>query len=309
MLGNDLLLRPTTAAAGAVEQPHLATCGDEKIAFMDAPSTEAFSNVFRPVRNATAFEETMERILRSVALGVVKQGERLPGERELASMLRVSRETLREALDALRDIGIVESRRGRTGGSFVAGIPKLVGPDMPVTAGHLEDVLTFRRIVEVGAAEAAARRRRDPSGDAALRAILQASLAAPTDEYRAADSRLHLAFAEAAGSRHLVAAVAEAELELHKLLDTTPVIASKLRHSNLQHAAIVEAILGGDGAGARTAVEVHLDATAAIVRGFYGFDTDGNGASAVDASAQHARRRRVDGSRSTTTPTRERTRR
>ncbi len=242
---------------------------------MAANNAEAFSSVFRPVHSATAFEETMERILRAIALGVVKQGERLPGERELAAMLRVSRATLHEALGALREVGIVESRRGRTGGSFVARMPvlaELVDPDLPVTAERLEDVFTFRRVVEVGAAEAAARRDLDEEAVSALRERLAASLSAPIPEYRAADSRLHLAFAEATGSQHLVATVAEAELALHKLLDATPVIASKLRHSNLQHQAIVDAIVVGNPLAARTAVEVHLDATAALVRGFYGPD-------------------------------------
>lgn len=249
--------------------------GDAMIVPMPTHDAQAFASVFRPVRSATAFEETMERILRSVALGVVKQGERLPGERELAAMLHVSRATLREALDALREVGIVESRRGRTGGSFVARMPlvgDLVDPLEPVTAARVEDVLTFRLAVEVGAAEAAANRALTPEARVRLEDALALSLSAPIEAYRAADSRLHLAFAEASGSSHLVATVAEAELELHKLLDVTPVIASKLRHSNVQHEAIVGAILASDATGARGAVERHLDATAALVRGFYGFE-------------------------------------
>lgn len=240
---------------------------------MTSESGEAFSSVFRPVHSATAFEETMERILRAIALGIVKQGERLPGERELCALLRVGRATLREALDALREVGIVESRRGRTGGSFVARVPllaDLVDPSVQVTPELVEDVCAFRGVVEVGAAEMAARRELAVAEIAALEQALATSLAAPIAEYRAADSRLHLAVAEATGSQHLVATVAEAELELHKLLDATPVIASKLRHSNVQHQAIVAAVIASKSETARRAMEDHLDATAALVRGFYG---------------------------------------
>src|SRR5439155_27160239 len=70
-----------------------------------------------PVRNA--FEVTVERLAQSIRLGVLVDGERLPPERELAETFGVSRVTLREAIKGLRDAGLVESRRGRGGGTFV----------------------------------------------------------------------------------------------------------------------------------------------------------------------------------------------
>ena len=75
--------------------------------------------VFRPVRAGNPFEETVERLLQAIKLGVVGPGERLPAERDLAARLNVSRVTLREAIKALTDSGYVESRRGRYGGTFV----------------------------------------------------------------------------------------------------------------------------------------------------------------------------------------------
>src|SRR6195256_97354 len=75
--------------------------------------------VLRPVRTGNAFEETVERLLQAIPLGVAGRGERLPAERELAVRLGVSRVTLREAIRALAEAGYVESRRGRDGGAFV----------------------------------------------------------------------------------------------------------------------------------------------------------------------------------------------
>jgi DNA-binding transcriptional regulator YhcF (GntR family) len=49
--------------------------------------------VFRPIRTGNAFEETVERVLHAIKLGVVTAGERLPAERELAVRLGVSRVT------------------------------------------------------------------------------------------------------------------------------------------------------------------------------------------------------------------------
>src|SRR5438874_9112974 len=75
--------------------------------------------LFRPVRTGNAFEETVERLLQAIRLGVAGPGERLPAERELANRLNISRVTLREAIRALQESGYVESRRGRYGGTFV----------------------------------------------------------------------------------------------------------------------------------------------------------------------------------------------
>jgi DNA-binding FadR family transcriptional regulator len=75
--------------------------------------------VWRPVRGGNAFEITVARLAQAIRLGAVGVGERLPPERALADQLQVSRVTLREAIRALREAGFLESRRGRTGGTFV----------------------------------------------------------------------------------------------------------------------------------------------------------------------------------------------
>src|SRR6266705_2441314 len=70
-----------------------------------------------PVRAGNAFEETVERMLTVIKLGLVAPGDRFPPERKLAAQLGVSRLTLREAIRALQQAGFVESRRGRFGGT------------------------------------------------------------------------------------------------------------------------------------------------------------------------------------------------
>ena len=77
------------------------------------------SSLLGPVRAGNAFEETVERLLTVIKLGVVAPGDRFPAERELAGLLGISRITLREAIRALQQAGYVESRRGRFGGTFV----------------------------------------------------------------------------------------------------------------------------------------------------------------------------------------------
>ena len=237
--------------------------------------------VLGPVRSQNAFEETVERLLAVIKLGVVGPGERFPAERELAAMLGVSRITLREAIGDLRVAGYVESRRGRFGGTFVTYTPpapsRVELRRMAVEdADKINDALTFRMAVETGAAQILAQADGEAGGspEAAGRVhdVLLARLAAVNqagpEEYRRMDTLFHLAIAELTGSSLLAAACADARVRLNDLLNAIPVLQRNIDHTATQHTAIVEAILAGDTRGAQRAVAEHLDGTAALLRGF-----------------------------------------
>ncbi|NEA31559.1 FCD domain-containing protein [Streptomyces sp. SID13031] len=229
--------------------------------------------VFRPVRAGNPFEETVERLLQAIKLGVVGPGERLPAERDLAARLNVSRETLREAIKALTDSGYVESRRGRYGGTFVnERLPKprrtSVKQLTREQGADVDDALVLRSALETGAAEAAASRALTEGEVDHLQRCLADTAAAKLADYRRMDSRLHLAIAEVSGSPSLTSATADVRMRLNELLDAIPLLAVNLEHSNDQHAAIVSAILAGDPAAARQAMQEHLSGTAALLRGF-----------------------------------------
>jgi DNA-binding FadR family transcriptional regulator len=66
----------------------------------------------------------------------------------------------------------------------------------------------------------------------------------------------------------VTAVVADVQMRLDELLRAIPVIAANIAHSNVQHAAIVDAILSGQADRARTEMEEHIDGTAALLRGF-----------------------------------------
>lgn len=222
--------------------------------------------LFRPVRAGNAFEETVERLMQSIRLGVVAPGERLPSERELATRLGVSRVTVREAIRSLQENHYVESRRGRYGGTFVNEVLPKSAPAKDF--GDVHDVLTLRRVLETGAAETAAGRSLGPAERRGLRARLEEAATSTLAEYRRKDSRLHLAIAEATGSAALTAAVAESRMRANELLDHIPLLEPNLAHSNAQHERIIASILDGDPVAARQAMAEHLDGTASLLRGF-----------------------------------------
>jgi DNA-binding FadR family transcriptional regulator len=256
------------------------------------------SGVLRPVRTGNAFEETVERLLTAIKLGLIGPGERFPAERELAAQLGISRLTLREAIHELTEAGYVCSKRGRFGGTFVTyQTPALESADLRrlarQNAGKLTDALVARQAIESGAAEILARRfasawatgdtelgpmsggapgaaSTDGGGKAqeTLLARLAEVAGASPQDYRRMDTLFHLCIAELTGSTLLVTAATDARMLLNDLLNAIPVLPRNIAHAERQHAAIVESILAGDADRARREVAEHLDATAALLRGF-----------------------------------------
>ena len=74
---------------------------------------------FQPIHVRRTFEEICERIREQLALGVLKPGDKLPRERDLAEQLGVSRNVLREALRSLEMAGLLRLQKGVKGGAFV----------------------------------------------------------------------------------------------------------------------------------------------------------------------------------------------
>ncbi len=250
-----------------------------------SPDAAALDVAFRPIRSGNAFEECVERLLSALKLGLVRPGQRLPAERELAEKLGTSRATLREALHSLVAAGWLESRRGRHGGTFVlepparrpAGRTRAAARSRRRTGSDLEDVLVFRRVVELGAVEAAAARVRADGATvaahgrrAAVLSALEQCRGCDDSMYRACDSRLHLAITELAGSPSLSIAAADVRMRVNDLLDAIPLLDRNIAHSNVQHDRIVRAVLAGRVAAARTAMDEHLSGTAALLRAFLG---------------------------------------
>lgn len=241
----------------------------------DLPAVDESSldgRLLRPVGERNPFEDTVERLVQMIKLGMVPVGDRFPPERDLASRLQVSRVTLRSAIRALQQAGYVESRVGRGGGNFVVWRPDVSLGNAKAIARSmgdgLRDALTFRSVIEPGAAGLAASAELTKVDRRELSACADAVSAARMEDYRLADARLHIAIARTSGSASLVSAVAEVQMRLSDLLQAIPRIEEALNHSNDQHTQILDAIFGADPAGARAAMEAHIDATAALVTGF-----------------------------------------
>lgn len=79
--------------------------------------------IFAPICQATRSEQVVERLENAIISGLLKSNEQLPNEMDLARLMGVSPITVREALNTLRVKGLIDTRRGRNGGSFICELP------------------------------------------------------------------------------------------------------------------------------------------------------------------------------------------
>lgn len=233
---------------------------------MDSPLVDA---ALHPVRGHMAFESCVEQLGSAIQLGIFRVGTKLPGERELAEKLNVSRATLREAISALRAAGFVSTTRGRGGGTVVEPLAEVwPAGQTPPRRAEIDDVIVFRAVIEPGAAYQAA--QLDVTEE--QRALLETSLAdlaeaqTPAD-YRQADARFHLAISTVCGSDELARACSGVQVRIHQLLAEIPFLKTNIDHAEDEHRAIVAAILDGDAVRARDVMTAHCEATAALLKG------------------------------------------
>jgi GntR family transcriptional regulator, transcriptional repressor for pyruvate dehydrogenase complex len=229
------------------------------------PSAET---VFAPVRSQTAFEETVERFGTAIKLGLLAPGTCLPAERELCARLGIARSTLRQALTALSQSGLVHATRGRGGGTFVSDPQPPADPPSSETLARWRDTCDRRLAVELGVALLAAERAR-PEDLAALDALLAALEDSLEDfpAYRQADIRLHVGLAEAAGSPSLVRAMTEAQGAMSDLIAYIAHPPQVLTSSNAQHRRLLAAVAKGDAQRAVRAMAEHLQGTEHVLAG------------------------------------------
>jgi DNA-binding FadR family transcriptional regulator len=217
-----------------------------------------------PLQAEGAVEQIVRRLGEAIGAGVLAPGERLPSEVELAAQLGVAPMTLRQALQILREAGFVDTRRGRTGGSFVRDDPPaaLVLSARPPTRTAVRELTDWRRAIS-GEAAALAAQRAEPGARRAVAAAAAAAERAVGDfaGFRLADARFHVTVAEASGSHRLVAAETQIQVEIAEMLRVVPGPRLARAASQASHDPIVAAIGHGDAEAAHTAMARHVEAT------------------------------------------------
>lgn len=226
------------------------------------------SHDWKPVQRLRAHEQVMAQIEALILDGKLAAGDHLPNERDLSSLLGVSRPSLRETLRVLEALGIVEIRRGGEGGAFLAGAPgsafvNLLKLQLALGQFTSTDVLDTRVALEAWSCQEAAASA-DLEDIGALETIL-AQMDDPeisTREFNRLDAAFHVRIAESspnALTAHLMqslrTAINRQMIEAYTRLPDWRMTAEVVRS---EHRAILAFIADGDGQGASVAVRDHI---------------------------------------------------
>jgi len=223
----------------------------------------------RPVTRKGIYEDIVLQIRAMIDRGELKPGDRLLSERRLAEMFSVSRNTVREAIKALSENGLLESRQGA--GTFVR---EADGENLANTfAGAIlrgqpgvRDIFEVRKLMEPEIAALAARNA-SPNDIVRFEAVLAEQEAAVEAgrSGRSSDQRFHELLAEASGNAVLREMVGALHDDLTESRSRGLQSMERQKASLVAHRAIVEAVKNGHVMQAEKAMREHLDEIEAIV--------------------------------------------
>ena len=235
------------------------------------------ARIFTSVKRSTAVDAVHDRLLTAIAVGAYSPGDALPPERDLAPMLEVSRATLRQAIERLVEQGLLESRRGRGGGTFVTGrswreveteaVRRTLHEQLPALA----EVFDERCLVEGMIAGAAAERRTPEQAERLL--ALVAEFEGVGDDMPAArllDERLHALVVECAGNARLDALSRALTAEATLGFASEPYTPEFYALAAPEHRALAEAVVAGDADAARAVARDHFRITALTMEAVLG---------------------------------------
>ena len=223
--------------------------------------------VYQPLRQGSAVAETVARLGQAIGMGLLRPGDRLPSEADLAQDLGISAVTLRSALAMLRGAGMIDTQRGRGGGTVVADTTvdsRLLGEGPPASEQEIADLVDYRSVLEGGAAALATQRASDDQLDAIERVCDELEHLTAYTAWGQRDTVLHLMIADAAGSPRLVRAVAEVRGHAYRLGQRVPVPPSAVELANAEHRRLIRALRSRNPKRAREAMVGHVSSTGAL---------------------------------------------
>ena len=236
-----------------------------------------------PTDSPRAWQVVLESIEADLLSGALRPGERLPGERALATSLGVGRSSVREAIRVLEVLGLIRTHTGsgpQAGAIVVAtpsgGMSNLMRLQVAATGFPIADIVRTRLVLEsatvralasvADAGSGAGLAGADPSGvDLSGASQLLDAMETPAlteAEFLALDAQFHLALAESSGNLVISAMMAGLRdaIESYVLaavphLDSWPNTATRLR---AEHRSILDAILAGHPTEAAAGIHAHI---------------------------------------------------
>ncbi len=230
----------------------------------DVDDTDAATDPrFAVVPRSTLPQEVANRLLLQIREQELRPGDKLPAERQLATMMAVSRPVVREALRALSLMGVVDIRQGD--GTYVSSLePRRLIAHLDIVfakdAVALVQLLEARRVIETGNARLAARRVTEPqiTGLDALMRDLADSIDDP-ERFSELDIAFHVAVCAAAGNVLLLQFMDIISTLGRASRERTGALPAVRKAALRDHRRLLDALRAHDGDAAEQAMRRHLD--------------------------------------------------
>lgn len=218
--------------------------------------------MLNPIKNVKVYEVIMEQIKDIVKRGELKNGDKLPSERELAEKLEVSRTSVREALKSLTMLGLIESKHGE--GNFIKSNfeDSLLEPLSIVfllLGNKNEEILQLRKIIEPEVASIAAKNITEHELNE-LNVIMEEMNNSCDNEICATlDRKFHYKIAQASGNNLISTIMFSISSLIEKYIDSSHIHNFNKEIVELQHKAIYEAIKEHNSKKSFDLVKEHLE--------------------------------------------------
>lgn len=226
------------------------------------------------VTGAGLSDRISRQLQSAIAVGLLNDGDKLPPENVLAEQLGVSSITLRQSLAEMRLKGLVETRRGRGGGSFISG-KALATPEQLLaefkrrSSEDLRDLGDLAATIAAGVGRRAALRADEQDLRRCRELARRFARATTAEELRRTDSRFHISLGVAAQSRRLTNATIQVHSELASLLWVGGASAASVRTASEEHDAILDAIEGRDEEAADHLAAAHFERESEVLLDFF----------------------------------------
>jgi GntR family transcriptional repressor for pyruvate dehydrogenase complex len=233
---------------------------------------------YRQIKQTKIYEEVADAVHDKIKSGELKPGDKLDSVQQLAENFCVSRSAVREALTALKAMGLIEMKQGE--GTYIREFePTLISS--PLTSAILmneddvRNLVEVRKILEDGIVVAAAKKRSETDLEAMLQALQDMENANGNEELgEKADFQFHFALASATRNPLLVSLINNVSgLMVATMRETRRLLLYKDQSTieNLyeDHLAIYRAILSQDEEKARLAMMFHLERVEVILKEFF----------------------------------------
>ncbi|MGO2139764.1 MAG: FadR/GntR family transcriptional regulator [Leucobacter sp.] len=213
---------------------------------------------FAPIGEEGRTDMVVSRLVQAISVGAFTEGERLPSENELSTLLGVAVVTVREALSELRHRDLIETRRGRNGGSFVR--PSLAAVEevnartlLQESRVAIADLGVHYEVVSAACAEYACLRATDEELEI-VAAVLSESRDAPVAEWRRRITEAQLELAALSQSVRLTNEHVRLQTEFTPLLALQDLDDAARSQTHEAIVTQVDATRAGDVPAARAAV-------------------------------------------------------